>query len=155
MLFPLKFPILFWMQESITLNCCLKRFSLDHPALKVSGHSNVYSVAMSYPIICDPMGCSLPGSSVQGISQTRIQEWVAISFSRGSSLPGIQPASPSLAGRLFTAEPPGKPHAPKSPEFRGEANKVKADLQLIYSKRGGITHLLLEVFQKCHSIWQV
>ena len=35
--------------------------------------------------LCDPMDCSPPGSSVHGISQTRILEWVAISFSRGSS----------------------------------------------------------------------
>ena len=34
---------------------------------------------------CDPMDCSLPGSSVHGIFQARILEWVAISFSRGSS----------------------------------------------------------------------
>ena len=34
---------------------------------------------------CDPMNCSPPGSSVHGISQERILEWVAISFSRGSS----------------------------------------------------------------------
>ena len=37
------------------------------------------------PILCDPMHCSLPGSSVHGILQTRILEWVAIPFSRGSS----------------------------------------------------------------------
>ena len=36
---------------------------------------------------CDPMDCSPPGSSVHGISQARILEWVAISFSRGSSRP--------------------------------------------------------------------
>ena len=36
---------------------------------------------------CSPMDCSLLGFSVHGISQTRILEWVAISFSRGSSLP--------------------------------------------------------------------
>ena len=35
--------------------------------------------------LCDPMDCSLPGSSVHGISQARILEWVAISSSRGSS----------------------------------------------------------------------
>ena len=35
--------------------------------------------------LCDPMDCSPPGSSVYGISQARILEWVAISFSRGSS----------------------------------------------------------------------
>ena len=37
--------------------------------------------------LCNPMDCSLPGSSVQMISQTRVLEWVAISFSRGSSQP--------------------------------------------------------------------
>ena len=36
---------------------------------------------------CDPMDCSLPGSSVHRISQARIIEWVAISFSRGSPQP--------------------------------------------------------------------
>ena len=39
----------------------------------------------SSPAVCGSMGCSLPGSSVHGISQARILEWVAISFSRGSS----------------------------------------------------------------------
>ena len=39
------------------------------------------------------MDCSLPGSSVHGISQARILEWIAISFSRGSSWPGIEPSS--------------------------------------------------------------
>ena len=42
-------------------------------------------VVKSGPTLCDPMDCSLPGSSVQGIFQARILEWVAISFSRGSS----------------------------------------------------------------------
>ena len=37
------------------------------------------------PILCNPMDWSLPGSSTHGIFQTRILEWVAISFSRGSS----------------------------------------------------------------------
>ena len=56
--------------------------------------------------LCDPMDCSWPGSSVHGISQARILEWVAISFSR--DLPD-EPASTGLAGRFFTAEPPRKP----------------------------------------------
>ena len=37
--------------------------------------------------LCDPMDCSLPGSSVHGIIPARILEWVAISFSKGSSRP--------------------------------------------------------------------
>ena len=39
----------------------------------------------SHVRLCDPMDCSLPGSSVHGILQARILEWVAIPFSRGSS----------------------------------------------------------------------
>ena len=55
--------------------------------------------------LCDPMDCSPPGSSVHGILQARILEWVAIPFSRRSSHPGIKPESlksPALAGRFFT-----------------------------------------------------
>ena len=48
------------------------------------------------------MDCSPPASSVHGVSQIRILEWVAISYSRGSSQPGIQPKSPALAGGFFT-----------------------------------------------------
>jgi len=42
-------------------------------------------IAQLCPTLCDPMDCSLPGSSVCGIFQARILEWVAISFSRRSS----------------------------------------------------------------------
>ena len=41
-------------------------------------------VTQSYPTLRDPINCSPPGSSVHGISQARIVEWVAIPFSRGS-----------------------------------------------------------------------
>ena len=41
-------------------------------------------VAQSCPTLCNPMDCSLPGSSLHGILQARVMEWVAISFSRGS-----------------------------------------------------------------------
>ena len=42
-------------------------------------------VAQSYLALCDLVDCNLPGSSIHGIFQARILEWVAISFSRGSS----------------------------------------------------------------------
>ena len=54
----------------------------------VFSHSQQISeseVAQSCPTLCDPMDCSPPCSSVHGILQARILEWVAISFSRGSS----------------------------------------------------------------------
>ena len=65
------------------------------------------------PTLCNPMDYSLPGSSVHGILQARILECVAISFSRDLTNPGMDPmspASPALAGRSFTTEPPGKLH---------------------------------------------
>ena len=54
-------------------------------------------VAQLCPTLCDPMDCSLPGSSVHGILQARILEWVAISFSRGSSQP--RESNPGLPHR--------------------------------------------------------
>ena len=59
-----------------------------------------------------PHRLSPPGSSVCGIFQARILEWVAISYLRGSSWPGIKAASrvaPEWSGRFLTIEPPGKP----------------------------------------------
>ena len=66
-------------------------------------------VTKSCLTFCGPLDCSPPGSSVHGILKARVLEWLAISFSRGSSDPVIEPTSPTLAGRFFIAEPPGKP----------------------------------------------
>ena len=76
---------------------------------KADGILSLIFCVRACSVIYDPMDCSLPGSSVQGILQARIVEWVAISYSRGSSQPGIEPWSPALAGRFFTTAPPGKP----------------------------------------------
>ena len=54
------------------------------------------------------MDYSTPGSSLHGISQARIVERTDISFSTGSSHPGIEPTSLALAGGFFTTEPPGE-----------------------------------------------
>ena len=56
----------------------------------------------------DHINCSPPGSSVHGISQVRILEWVAIPFTRGSSWPGIELWSPALQADSLPSEPPGK-----------------------------------------------
>ena len=72
------------------------------------------SVAQSSTTLSGPMDCKLCGSSVRGIFQARILEWVVICPSPGD-LPGSgikpeSPVSPALAGGFFTTEPPGKPH---------------------------------------------
>ena len=60
------------------------------------------SESQSCPTLCDPVDCSLPGSSIHGILQARILEWVAISFSRGSSRPRDWTNVSYLVGRRFT-----------------------------------------------------
>ena len=59
-------------------------------------------VAQSRPTLCDPIDCSLPGSSIHGIFQARILEWVAISFSRRSSWPRGWTWVSRIVGRHFT-----------------------------------------------------
>ena len=63
--------------------------------------SQSYSAVLSH--------CSLPGSSVHGIFQARILEWVVMPSSRGSSQPRVKPKSPSLQANSLLSETPGKP----------------------------------------------
>ena len=66
----------------------------------------------SCPTLCDPIDGSPPGSSIPGILQARILEWVAISFSRGSSQFRDQTcvsSSSVLTGRFFSTVPPERP----------------------------------------------
>ena len=67
--------------------------------MKVKSESEV---AQLCPTLRDPMDCSLPGSSVHGIFQARVLEWVAIAFSKGSSQPRDRTQIPYIAGRQFT-----------------------------------------------------
>ena len=59
-------------------------------------------VAQSCLTLCDPMDCSPPGSSVHGIFQAWILEWVAVSFSRGTSWPRDRTWVFCIVGRCFT-----------------------------------------------------
>ena len=95
-------------------------------------------VAKSYPTLCNSMDCSPPGSSVHGISQARILEWVAIPFSEDLPDPGVDSVSPALAGRFFTPEPPGKPEWGSGDQvIAGEQEKadLEGDVQ-VESRRG-------------------
>ena len=62
----------------------------------------VSEVTQSCPTLWDPIDCSLPGSSVHGIFQARVLEWVAISFSRGSSWSRDRTQVSRIGGRCFT-----------------------------------------------------
>ena len=61
---------------------------------------SVCKLLQSCPILCDPMDCSPLGSSVHGILQARILEWVA--FPGDLPDPGIEPMSAAMARRFFT-----------------------------------------------------
>ena len=76
------------------------KLDLSYPVVFLSLSES--EVTQSCPTFCDPMDCSLPGSSVHGIFQERVLEWVAISFSRGSSQPRDGTRVSHTAGRCFT-----------------------------------------------------
>ena len=67
--------------------------------------------SLSHVQLCNLMNASPPGSSVHGILQSRILEWVAIPFSRGLPDPGIKPEPLVLQADSLPSEPPGKVHA--------------------------------------------
>ena len=74
--------------------------------------TDLCSAAQSCLTLCNPMDCNPPGSSVRGIFQARILEWVSISSSRGSAQPRKQTCVSCvscMARGLFTSAPPGKP----------------------------------------------
>ena len=67
--------------------------------------------AQSCPTWCNPRDCSPPGSSVHGILQARILEWVAVPFFRRFPDPGIESRSPAFQADSLPSEPPGKPNS--------------------------------------------
>ena len=60
--------------------------------------------SLSHVRLCDPMDCTLPGSSIHEIFQTRLLEWVVISFSKGSSQPRDQTRVYCRQDRLLQAD---------------------------------------------------
>ena len=73
--------------------------------------------AQSCPTPCDPMDCSPPGSSVHGILQARIPEWVAVSFSRDLPDPGIEPGSPMAPALQADSLPLSRQGSPNVSEW--------------------------------------
>ena len=72
------------------------------PSRHKPGHCMLHAqVLQSCPILCDPMDCSPPGSSVHGIHQARILEWLAMPSSRGSFPPTDRTPVPSIPCILY------------------------------------------------------
>ena len=93
-----------WGKGMYLLSGSLQSPSFHHfsiPTLKVKFWKLKVLVSLSSPALCDPVDRSPPGSSVHGILQAKILEWVVIPFSRGSSRPGGQTWVSCIAGRFF------------------------------------------------------
>ena len=87
-----------WIQDMASPNHHSTLWKTPHLNNKVKSEIEVAQWCL---ILCDPMDCSLPGSSLHGILQARVLEWVAISFSRGSSRPRDWTQVSRIAGRCF------------------------------------------------------
>ena len=85
-------------QESLRRNGVVIKSSQQ----KSSKCSKISKVTQSCPTLCDPLDCSLLGSSTHGIFLARVLEWVAISFCRRSSQPRDWTRVSRIAGRRFT-----------------------------------------------------
>ena len=81
---------------------CSYRFCYKEVLCSISLSLSLSLVAKSCPTLASTWDCSPPSSSVHGILQARILEWVAISFSRGSSQPRDRTRVSYTAGRCFT-----------------------------------------------------
>ena len=93
-----------WPERFYKARPCFQKFWKNDQHFKNQDISDIE--CDSHLVMSDslqPMDCNLPGSSVHGILQARIPEWVAIRFSRGSSQPRDQtPQVSCIADRFFT-----------------------------------------------------
>ena len=105
------------------------------------------SVTQSCPTLCDAMDCSLPVSSVHGILQARILEWVAIPFSRGSSWPKDRTQVSCIADRGFNLWATREVRNYMYVYFKSNSSKVH--LHFTYKKTGGTEiQLFINLFPK-------
>ena len=103
---------------------------------KVSGSVLIGPACISCMWAVNPTECRPPGSSVHGISQARILEWVAISSPGDLPNPGIKPASPvspALSGRFFTTEP----QVPTPTKHCSQENRMRVCGQAWVTLRAG------------------
>ena len=110
------FKILTFLSQTIGSSTWSSKISVSVKDENIAGHMHLIilcsgwlklyiksesEVSQSCPTLCNPVDCSLPGSSAYWILQARILEWVAVFFSRGSSKPRDQTQVSHIAGRCF------------------------------------------------------
>ena len=93
-----SFAIIFSHSEGCLFTLLIVSFAVQ----KLLSLVQFSSVTQSCLTLCDPVDCNLPGSSVHGIFQAMVLEWIAISFSRGSSQPRDRTQVSHIVDRRFT-----------------------------------------------------
>ena len=115
----MEFPTRWWFSpdNETPPHICLSQHG-QHTERKES------EVPQSCSTLCDPMDCSLPASSIHGIFQARVLEWVAISFFRRSSQPRDWTQVSCIAGRFFTVWVTREAHmVPQQSFFKGQVKE--------------------------------
>ena len=112
-------------------SCDLKTESRCRKWPLTPNYINCSLVAQSCPTLCNPMDCRTLGSSIHGISQARILEWVAISFLRGSSQPRDRTCVSNIAVRFFTQTMQIRGHHSKTGEQVSFQNNRSKEIIII------------------------
>ena len=119
-----------------------------------------HNMLLGHVHLCDPVDCSPPGSSVHGISQAIILEWVVIPFSRKSSWPRDQThiscihCVSYIAGRFSPGEPPGKHFQIQSVQFSSVAQSCPTLCNTMDCSSAGLPiHYQLPEFTQTHVHW--
>ena len=109
-------------------------------------------------LFCDPRDCSLPDSSVHGVFQARILDWVAMSSCRGPFWPRDQTQVSCIAGKFFITEPPGKPRPLDLPQQKTGPRDTVATHWASSRVLGAVSSILCTLFAqrptyRCFSAW--
>ena len=131
----LRKKILKVCQSNLNYGSCINHLGVYYIQLLIRWTLSRFSwiiqeseVAQSCPTLCNPVDCDLPGSSIHEILHARILEWVAISFSRGSSWPRDWTWVSHLAGRCFNLWATREAHYP---------GRLNAIARVFKSRNGG------------------
>ena len=99
-------PLLPWTKLQLKSHDCAfistYIYIYTHTHIHIYIHTCVHACCLSMVSLYDPMDCSPPSSSIHGILQARVLEWIAIPFSRGSSQPRDRTQVSCIAGGFFT-----------------------------------------------------
>ena len=144
-------------QQPIRLLCPLDSPSKNtgvgcHFLLQCMRVKSESEVTQSCLTLCDPMDCSLPGSSVQGIFQARVLEWVAISFSNAPNIGAPQytrQALTDIKGEIDSNTIVGDFNTPLTPMDRSSKHKINKETHILNDTLDKMD--LIDIFRTFHS----